>query len=76
VVEGIEGVESADSRDAVDGWLLPDPGLISGFEEQLFVDHEGVFEDDIEETMKRSETWESVRWSQLAPAFHGSRRLS
>ena len=33
------GCESADSQDAVGGRPLLDPGLISGFEERLFVDH-------------------------------------
>ena len=33
------GCESADSQDAVGGRPLLDPGLISGFEKRLFVDH-------------------------------------
>jgi hypothetical protein len=39
-VGGGRGCESADSRDAVDGRLLLDPGLASGYEERLFVDRE------------------------------------
>ena len=61
------GCESADSRDAVGGRLLLDPGLTSGFEARLFVDHEedvrSVTPSSTNDSPEARKDWPGCGWS-------------